>query len=96
MYAWVIGTPRRRASQAVMQVFRDETREIIWRFMRHRLTFPQCIEMLDSALADVEPRLTETEIPILRALVLANNEMVMLEMERRGTDPLALSTPYKT
>ncbi len=63
--------------------------------MRHRLTFPQCIELLDSALADVEPRLTEAEMPALRDLVLANNELVMLEMERRGTDPLAPSTHYK-
>jgi hypothetical protein len=67
-----------------MQVFRNETREIIRRFMRQRLTFPQCIEMLDSALADVEPRLTKAEIPVRRALVLANNDTVMLEMERRG------------
>jgi hypothetical protein len=79
-----------------MQVFSNETREIIWRFMRHRLTFPQCIEMLDATLADVEPRLTAAEMPALRALVLANNELVMLEMERRGTGPLAPSTHYKT
>jgi hypothetical protein len=63
--------------------------------MRRRLAFPHCVEMLDSALVDVEPRLTEMEIPILRALVLANNEMVMWEMERRGTDPLASSVHFK-
>jgi hypothetical protein len=72
-----------------MEVYRRKTREIVWRFLRHRLTFPQCIELLDSALADVEPRLTPEELPALRVLVLANNEMVMLEMERRGPDPLA-------
>jgi len=78
-----------------MEVYRRETREIIWRFLRHRLTFPQCIELLDSALADVEPRLTADELPALNVLVLANNEMVMMEMERRGPDPFASSTHYK-
>ena len=78
-----------------MEVYRRETREIIWRFLRHRLTFPQCIELLDSALSDVEPTLTAEELPALRALVLSNNEMVMMEMERRGPDPLASSTHYK-
>src|SRR5258705_1185670 len=78
-----------------MLVFRNETREIIWRFLRHRLTFPQCIELLDSALADVEPRLAAEELPALNVLVLANNEMVMMEMERRGPDPMAPSTHHK-
>ena len=78
-----------------MEVYRRETREIIWRFLRHRLTFPQCIEMLDSALADVESRLTAAELPALNALVLSNNEMVMMEMERRSPDPFAPSTHYK-
>ena len=78
-----------------MEVFRRETREIIWRFLCHRITFPQCIEMLDSALAAIEPTLTEAEMPALRILVLANNELVMLEMERRGPDPHAPSMSYR-
>ena len=78
-----------------MEVYRRETIEIVWRFLRHRLTFPQCIDLLDAQLAAVELTATAEELPVLRALVLANNEVVMLEMERRGPDPDAPSMPYR-
>jgi hypothetical protein len=35
-------------------------------------------------LADLVPRLSGEELAELRALMLANNEIVMKEMERRG------------
>jgi hypothetical protein len=67
-----------------MEVYKSETREVIERFLRHELSFPDCIAALDAALADLIPRLNSEQLDSLRALMLANNEIVMKEMERRG------------
>jgi hypothetical protein len=45
---------------------------------------PRCIADLDAALADLIPKLKATDLPALRIEMLANNEIVMKEMERRG------------
>ena len=77
-----------------MEVYKAETREVIRRFLNHRLSFSQCIAALNSALAALTPRLTGEQIAPLRALMLSNNEIVMKEMERRGPptfDPKVLS-----
>ena len=49
-----------------------------------KITFPDCIAQLDSALTRFMTRLTGDQIPALRAPMFANNEIVMKEMERRG------------
>jgi hypothetical protein len=67
-----------------MEVYKSETREVLDRFLGHRLTFPACIAALDAALAGLLPRLRPEELPALRELMLANNDVVMKEMERRG------------
>ena len=67
-----------------MEVYKSETREVIIRFLENRLSFPDCIAGLDAALAGLIPRLGGEQIVPLRALMLANNEIVMQEMERRG------------
>jgi hypothetical protein len=67
-----------------MEVYKSETREVLNRFLAHRLSFPACIAALDAALAGLLPRLRPDELPALRELVLANNAVVMNEMERRG------------
>jgi hypothetical protein len=67
-----------------MEVYKSETREIIKRFLARTLNFPDCIAALDAALAGLVPRLQDGQLSILRALMLANNEIVMKEMERRG------------
>ena len=82
-------------SHAGVPVYEQSTREIIWRFLHHRITFPQCIDLIDAELAAVELRVIPKDLPALRALVLFDNDTVMLEMERRGPDPLAPSTHYK-
>jgi len=66
-----------------MEVYKGETREVLNRFLHHRLSFPNCIAALDSALAGLVPRLTAEQIAPLRAIMLANNAIVMEEMERR-------------
>ena len=66
-----------------MQVYETETKEVIRRFLAGNLTFPECIAALDAALAGLLPRLTDEDIPRLRIVMLANNEIVMREMQRR-------------
>jgi hypothetical protein len=67
-----------------VEPYRRETREVIERFLRGELSFPDCIAALDAALAELIPRLSGEQLAPLRALMLANNEIVMKEMERRG------------
>lgn len=67
-----------------MQAYETETTEIIKRFLRHKLKFPECISALDAALARLTPRMTDEQVGRLRIVILANNEIVMKEMERRG------------
>ena len=66
-----------------MEVYECETQEVIKRFLERRLSFAECIAALDAALAGLIPTLTGEEIPRLRVVMLANNEIVMKEMERR-------------
>jgi len=67
-----------------VEAYETETTEIVRRFLRHRLDFPDCISALDAALARFVPRLTSQQISRLRIVVLANNEIVMKEMEQRS------------
>jgi hypothetical protein len=72
-----------------MEVYKNETREIIRRFIDHRISFPECIAALDAAYAELPKELTGEQLAELRALMLANNERVMNEMERRRVPPEA-------
>ena len=67
-----------------MELYRSVTREVIERFLDNGLSFPECITALDAALADFIPRRSSDQLPALRALMLANNDIVMKEVERRG------------
>jgi hypothetical protein len=68
-----------------MEVYERKTQELIKRFLERRLGFADCIAALDAALAGLIPTLTGEEIPRLRIVMLANNEIVMKEMDRRGS-----------
>jgi hypothetical protein len=67
-----------------MEVYERETEEVIRGFLARRLSFPECIAALDAALAGLIPRLEEGQLPRLRIVMLANNEIVMKEMAKRG------------
>jgi hypothetical protein len=66
-----------------MEAFKSETRSVVNRFLLRQLSFPNCIAALDAALARFIPRLDPDELDALRSVMLANNEKVMQEMERR-------------
>jgi hypothetical protein len=75
-----------------MELYKQETRKLINRFLLRQLSFPECISALDSALAELIPRLRPEDLPALREVMLANNERVMKEMARRG-QPRETSKP---
>ena len=68
---------------ADMEIYERETQEVIKRFLDRRLSFPECIAALDAALAGLIPTLTGEQLDHLRAVMLANNGIVMKEVERR-------------
>jgi hypothetical protein len=69
-----------------VEAYETETTEIVTRFLRHKLEFPDCISALDAALTRFVPRLGGDEIKRLCIVMLANNDIVMKEMERRCAD----------
>jgi hypothetical protein len=69
--------------EGIVEVYKSETQEIIRRFLARKISFPDCIAALDAALASLVPRMKHDELDTLRSLMLANNEIVMKEMERR-------------
>jgi hypothetical protein len=66
-----------------MEVYLRETQEIVRRFLKHKLTFPECISALNAALAALVPHLKPKRLRELGAVMLANNETVMKEMHKR-------------
>jgi hypothetical protein len=66
-----------------MEVYRKQTQKILKRFLNREIAFPECVAALDHALAMYLPKTPAEELPSLRAILLANNETVMKEMERR-------------
>jgi hypothetical protein len=67
-----------------MEAYKREAKRLVNRFLRRQISFPQCISGLDAALARFVPRLPREKLDALRAVMLANNEAVMKEMERRA------------
>lgn len=67
-----------------VEVYKNETREVVRRFISHQISFPMCVAALDAALAGVIPKLQPEQLDELRAVMLANNEEVMDEMARRA------------
>jgi hypothetical protein len=68
-----------------MEVYKNECREIVCRFIAKRLSFAECIAALDAALAGFLPNMTGDQLPELRIEMLSNNAFVMREMELRGS-----------
>ena len=70
-----------------MKLYKRKTKLAIKRFLRGKEGFAECVADLDALLADFIPRLQSGQIAELRSWMLANNEIVMKEMERRGPPP---------
>ena len=68
-----------------MEVYKKETDEIIRRFVSGRISHAKCIVALDAAVSGVIQHLKPEELAELRALILANSEIVAKEVKRRQT-----------
>jgi hypothetical protein len=66
-----------------METYERQTQAVIESFLRHELSFPACVAALDAALADFMPSMTGDQIAGVRIVMLANNEIVLREMEGR-------------
>ena len=66
-----------------MEVYKRESRRIVWRFCHHQLSFPKCISALDASLARLIP-VQPAQLDELRELMLSNNGTVMEEMALRA------------
>jgi len=73
-----------------VDVYKQETREILRRFLAHELSFPDCIAALDAALAGLLPTLKPEQLDEVRLVMIANNERVMDEMALRSSVTSAL------
>ena len=80
---WASELSPRAYTPGIVEVYKSETHEVLKRFLHHSFTFPECISALDSALAALIPNLKPSQVPELRAVMLANNDRVMKEMEKR-------------
>lgn len=49
------------------------------------MTFPEYIIAMDAALTGITPKLTGDQVHSVREIILANNQAVTTEMERRGS-----------
>ena len=66
-----------------MEVYKKQTQKIVKSFLGHQTTFPECIPALDAALVRFIKRRGSGEFLAIQAVLLANNETVMQEMEKR-------------
>jgi hypothetical protein len=66
-----------------MEIYRKQTQKTLKRFLDREITFPECVSGLDHALAKLIQRGRAENLPAIREVMLANNETVMKEMEKR-------------
>ena len=66
-----------------MEVYRQETQEIVNRFVRRRISLPECVALLGSAFKTLIPTLRLKDLPTLRVVMLANSQRVTEELECR-------------
>ena len=66
-----------------MELYKKQTQKTLKRFLDREITFPECVAALDHALANFIKRGRAEEIAAIRAVMLANNGIVMKEMEKR-------------
>jgi len=60
---------------------------LVTSFLQQHMSFPEYIAATDAAFYQLIPGLSGESLPRLRALMLANHDMVMQEMARR-TSPV--------
>jgi hypothetical protein len=72
------------ASQTQLQAYEHETRDIIRRLLSGGIGLPECVAALDAALVNLVPDLNPEQLPRIQAVLRANSQAVMEEMEQRA------------
>jgi len=67
-----------------MELYRQETKSVIPRFLDGNLTHAECVAALDAALAGVIPNLAPEELPEVRRVLLLSHNILIEELKRRG------------
>ena len=67
-----------------MDAYRRETHAIIRRFVEGRISYDECRSALNAALAECIRLLRNEPVEALMAVIKANTEFVMDEIERRS------------
>jgi hypothetical protein len=70
-----------------MEAYKRETEEVMRRFLSRRLDYPDCLAALDAAVANFVLRVTCEQLPPLRVVILANEEILAKEQGRRANRP---------
>jgi hypothetical protein len=70
--------------QDPLETYKRNTREVIDQFLRHVITFPDCVTRLGTDLATAKESIDLERIPDLAEAMLVSNARVMREIERRG------------
>jgi hypothetical protein len=71
-----------------VEVYKQETRELIRRFLMRQLSLPNCVAGLDAALAGLLLKLQANQLDEVRAVMRANNHQIMAEMASRSQEAL--------
>jgi hypothetical protein len=72
------------ATHKQIEAYERETRDIIRRLLSGGIGLPECVAALDAALANLVPDLNPEQLPRIQALLRANSQAVMEEMEQRA------------
>lgn len=67
-----------------MEVYKRDTQRVIRMLLDHEITFAECRSALDTALGSLLPTLRVEQRASLHDLILANEEILRSERERRG------------
>ena len=66
-----------------MEIYKAETEEILQRFLDRRLTREKCVGALYTAFLGILPDLKPEDFPAVRTIILANEEVLTKERQRR-------------
>ncbi len=66
-----------------MEDYKAETSEILSRYLAHEISISDCVAMLNMALAGLIPSLRGDQILELRAIMVANTNTMMEELEKQ-------------
>ena len=68
------------------EVYKQETREILRRFLEQRMSYSECIAALDAALVGIVLRVDAADLPAVRGILVSNGNIVKAALTQRGLE----------